>query len=188
MSDIEKASRRFRIVLAVLLIACLGELGILVSPIGASARSRQTQLDQLRAELRAKVATNEPLRSIDQQVAEAQGQVAGFYRDRLPSSYAAISEKLNAVASKAGVSLSTGHFKADPSGVPGLQRLLIDATITGDYLHAVQFINATEREQMFLVVDSVSLTQQQGRTVQLQIRIEAFLLEAQPTPAKAPIT
>lgn len=176
MSVIEKTSRRFWIMLAVLSIACVCELGVLLSPIGASASSRQAQLDELRADLRSKVAANEPLRDIDKQMADAQEQVAGFYRDRLPSSYAAISEKLDAVASKAGVSLSTGHYKADPSGVPGLQRLLIDATITGDYLHAVQFINATEREQMFLVVDSVSLTQQQGRTVQLQIRIEAFLM------------
>jgi Tfp pilus assembly protein PilO len=175
MPDINEARRRFRLVLAILLAFCMGAAGVLLSPIG---RTRHRQLEELQAELQAKSIANVPLQGIDRKLVDAQGEIANFYRDRLPSSYASISERLGAIASETGVSLTTGQYRAVPSGAPGLEHLLISASITGDYLHAVKFINATERESMFFVVDGVSLTQQQGSTVQLQIRIEAFRKEA----------
>ena len=178
MPDINQVRRRFRLMLLILLVICLAGAGILLSPIGASSSSRRHELEQLRAELRAKTLENEPLSGIDRQVAGAQDEIGAFYRNRLPFSYAAISERLGALASENGVSLATGRYSNVPSGVPGLQRLLIDASITGDYLHTVSFINTMERENMFFVVDSIALTQQQGRIVQLQIRIETFLKEA----------
>jgi hypothetical protein len=178
MPDINEARRRFRLVLAILLAFCLGAGGVLLSPIGSPLRTRQRQLEELHAELKAKSLANVPLQGIDRKLVDAQGEITNFYRDRLPSSYASISERLGAIASETGVSLTTGQYKAVPSGAPGLERLLISASITGDYLHAVKFINATERESMFFVIDGVSLTQQQGSMVQLQIRIEAFRKEA----------
>jgi hypothetical protein len=178
MRDIKEARRRFRLVLAVLLAFCLGSAGVLLSPIGSSARARQRQLDELQAELRAKSVANVPLQAIDVRLAHAQGEISNFYQSRLPSSYASISERLGAIASDAGVSLITGSYQGSASGVQGMEHLLINVSITGDYLHAVKFINATERETMFFVIGYVSLTQQQGSKVQLQIRIEAFRKEA----------
>lgn len=178
MPDINEARRRFRLVLAILLAVCVVAAGVLLSPIGNSGRTRQQRIEQLQAELQAKSAANAPLLGIDRKLGDAQGEIASFFQDRLPSSYASISERLGAIASENGVSLATGQYKAGSSGVPGLERMVIQASITGDYLHAVKFINATEREKMFMVIDGVSLTQQQGGMVQLQIRIEAFRKEA----------
>lgn len=178
MVDIKAARRRFRLVLILLLAVCAGATGVLLSPIGDSSRTRREQLQQLRAELQAKSIDAAPLQGIDRKVGAAGNEIAAFYRDRLPSSYASVSERLGAIASDTGVSLATGHYKAEPSGVPGLQHLLIEASITGDYLHTVKFINATEREKMFFLIDGISLAQQQGSIVQLQIRIEAFLKDA----------
>jgi hypothetical protein len=178
MRDIKEAGRRFRLVLAVLLAICLGSAGVLLSPIGSSAHARHRQLDELQAELRAKSVANAPLQAIDVRLADAQGEISTFYRNRLPSSYASISERLGTIASDTGVSLNTGNYKASASSVQGMEHLFINASITGDYLHAVKFINATEREKMFFVIGDVSLNQQQGSTVQLQITIEAFRKEA----------
>jgi Tfp pilus assembly protein PilO len=178
MRDIKEGRRRFRFVLAVLLAICLGSAGVLLSPIGSSAHARQRQLDELQAELQAKSLANVPLQAIDARLADAQGQIANFYQNRLPSSYASISERLWTVASDTGVSLTTGNYRASASGVPGMEHLFIDASITGEYLHAIKFINATEREPMFFLIGNISLTQQQGSTVQLQIRIEAFRKES----------
>jgi hypothetical protein len=178
MPDINEVRRRFRLALAILLAVSVAAAGVLLSPIGNSGRTRQQQLEQLQTELQVKSAANKPLLGIDRKLEDAQGEIASFFENRLPSSYASISERLGAIASENGVSLATGHYKAEPSGVPGLELMIIQASITGDYLHAVKFINATEREKMFLVIDGVSLTQQQGGTVQLQIRIEAFRKEA----------
>ena len=178
MPDINETRRRFRIVLAILLAISAVAGVVLLSPVGNSALTRQQQIEQLKMELQAKSAANEPLLGIDQKLVNAKSEIASFYQDRLPSSYASISERLGTIAAESGVSLTTGRYKAEPSGVPGLERMVIQASITGDYLHAVKFINATEREKIFMVIDSVSLTQQQAGVVQLQISVEACRKEA----------
>ena len=107
----------------------------------------------------------------------AKEQVAGFYQERLLSSYASISEKLGSVAEASGVTLGTGHYRAASSGVSDLQRLEIEASITGDYAQAVKFVNAIERERAFFLIDSIALSPQQSGKVQLQLRIEVLLKE-----------
>jgi type IV pilus assembly protein PilO len=178
MQDIKQAGHRFRIVLAVVVAICIGATGVLLSPVGTSFRAHRREIQQLQLELQGEQRETNPLRGLDRKVIAARDEVAVFYQNRLPSSYASVSEKLDAIASESGVDLTTGHFTEEPSGVPGLQRLLIDASISSDYLHAVKFINATERERMFFIIDGVSLTKQQAGIVHLQIKIEAFLKEA----------
>ncbi len=178
MPDIEELRRRFRLALAALIAVCLIGAGILLSPIGSSSRTRQQEIERLRTELRLKTAATAPLQGMARKVISAQQEIAAFYHDRLPSSYASISEALGGMASENGVNLVTGHYKAEASGVPGLQYVTIDASITGDYPHLVKFINATERDKAFFVIDDVSLTRQQAGVIQVQIRIEAFLREA----------
>ncbi len=178
MQDINEARHRFRVILTILLAICLGATGVLLSPIGTSSKSLRQEIQQLRADLRAKELETSPLRGIDRKVVAARDEVTVFYRDRLSESYANISEELGAVASKSGVNLTTGHYTSEVSDVPGLERLFIEASISGDYLHTVKFINAAEREKMFFIIDGVSLTQQKGGIVQLKIKIEALLKEA----------
>jgi type IV pilus assembly protein PilO len=177
MQDIKESRRRFRLVLVILLAICAGAAGVLVSPIGTSSRDQRLEIQRLRADLQAKKLEASPLRGIDRKVTAARDEVAVFYQNRVPYSYASVSEKLDAIASGSGVDLTTGHFSAEASGVPGLQRLFIDASISSDYLHAVKFINAAEREKMFFIIDTISLTKQQAGIVHLQIKIEALLKE-----------
>ncbi len=177
MPDISAIRRRLRLVLAGLLAVCVIATAVLLSPIGSFPRTRRREVEQLQNELRMKTAENQPLRGIDHKIVNAQDQVAVFYRERLPSSYASISEALGTVAADNGVTLSGTQYHAAPAELPGLDRVLLDATIKGDYVHALQFINALEREKTFFVIDHVSLTGQQGGIVQLQIQIEAFLKE-----------
>ncbi len=173
--DIKDKARRFRILLAILLGVCLLAGSVIASPIGDSRKHRQQEIEALRAELRSKTSEVEPLLGIEEKISDAQAEVSDFYRDRLPSSYAAVSEKLGGIATENGVNLNTGHYVSEPSGLAGLQHLAIDVSVSGDYMHLVRFINAAEREKMFFIVDSVSLSQQQGGTVQLQVRVETLL-------------
>jgi Tfp pilus assembly protein PilO len=178
MPDIRRTQRRFTVVLVTMLAICAAAGGVLLSPVGRSSRARRQQLEQLRSELRVKAVEADSFRGIGAKVKTAKEQVAGFYQERLLSSYASISEKLGAVAEKSGVTLGTGHYHAASSGVPDLQRLEIEASITGDYTQAVKFINALEREKAFFLIDSITLSPQQSGIVQLQLRIEALLKEA----------
>ncbi len=178
MQDIKQASHHYRLVLAILVATCIGAAGVLLSSIGTASRARQREIQQLRADLQAEQVATNPWRGIRRKVNAARDELAVFYQERLPSSYASIAERLDAIASGSGVDLTSEHFTSEASGVPGLQRLLIDASISSDYLRAVKFVNAAEREKTFFIIDGVSLTKQQQGIVHLQIKIEAFLKEA----------
>jgi hypothetical protein len=55
-----------------------------------------------------------------------------------------------------------------------VERLLVKASLSADYLNLVRFINALEREKMFMVIDSVKLNEQQGGAVKVDLLLEAF--------------
>jgi Tfp pilus assembly protein PilO len=175
MPDIKEARRRFTLALIVLLAVSLAAAAVLVSPIGNSPRAGQRKVQDLSQELRTKDREVVPLRGMDKKVVAAKQEVAGFWNERLPSSYAIISERLGKVSSETGVTLTTGRYKAESADVAGVQRIVIDASISGDYLQVVRFINSIEREKTFFLIDGVALGQQQGGTVSLQIRMETFL-------------
>jgi Tfp pilus assembly protein PilO len=175
MVDINQSRRRFVLILVILSITALGSAAVLLSPVGESKAVRAQRLDRLRMEVRSKTAEAESLRGIDHKVLTAKDQVAQFYVERLPSGYASVSEEIGKVAGAAGVKLSTGRYHADPANVGGLQFLHVEVAIVGDYFQVVKFINGLEREKMFFVIDSISLTQQHEGIVQLQIKIDALM-------------
>jgi hypothetical protein len=177
MTNTEEARRRYLWALIPLVLTCVACLCVLLSPLGSPWIMRQSKIVHLQTQLREKQLANHSLHGIDTTVIDAQAGIVTFCRERLPSSYASISERLNAIALEAGVSLSAGRYKTEPSDVPGLAHILVEASVSGSYPNLVKFINATEREKIFFVVDGVSLTEQQGTSVQLQIRIETFLNE-----------
>lgn len=180
MVDLKQLRLRLRIGLIVLAVIGVLSVGILLSPIGHSSSTGQRQLAQLWGELRTKDREVAPLRGIDQKIGTARGQIATFYQDRLPSSYAVISERLGNVAAANGVKLTAGKYNAESSPVSGLQCIRIDASIVGSYPQIVRFINALEGEKMFFLIDGIALGGAQGGNVQLQIKMETYLRSAGP--------
>ena len=175
MVDINQARRRFTLILVVLSATAIASAVVLLSPLGESKPARAQRLERLRMELRSKTAGAGSLRGIDQKVLAAKDQVEQFYVERLPSSYASVSEEIGKVAGTSGVKLSTSRYHADPADVRGLQFLHVEIAILGDYVQVVKFINGLERDKMFFVIDSVSLTQQRAGSVQLQIGIDVLM-------------
>ncbi|MGA3211598.1 MAG: GspMb/PilO family protein [Terriglobales bacterium] len=184
MPDIKKMRLWFNIAFIVLGVICLASVGVLVSPIGRGSRSGGERIAHLQAQLRAEKSEMAPLSGIDNKVVEAGKQIGEFYDARLPAAYAAISERMNKVATENGVQLTTESYQSKPSTLPGLERLRLDATITGNYLQAVSFINALERDPMFFLIDGVSLGEPQaGVGIRLQIKVETYRKESLPAPA-----
>src|SRR5260370_9411571 len=145
MRNIREARLRFAVIVAFLAAVGLGAAGFLVAPIGGRPRARRQEIERLRAELRAKALEAQASRGIDQKVMVAKDQVAEFYKERLPSSYAFVSEELGKVAAATGVSLGAGRYHAEPSGATGLQRLHIDIAITTHFVQPVKFINGEDQ-------------------------------------------
>jgi Tfp pilus assembly protein PilO len=175
MAGLKETRRRFTVALITLAAISLVAIGILISPIGKSSRKGPQRLEGLWNELRTKDREVIPLRGIDKKVLTAKQEIVGFYDARLPASYASVFDQLGKLASGSGVQLTSGRYHTEPADVSGLQRIDIEANISGSYVNVVKFINTVERDKMFFLVDGVALGEQQAGAVSLQIQIETYL-------------
>jgi len=175
MANLRTARKRFTGVAIGLGVLALAAVVFLISPLGRSRTVRQAEYEQARLELLLKTREAVPLRGMEKKLALAREQIAAFYRDRFPSQYSAVSSELGKVASETGVRVSQISYEPKPAEVPNLQQVVISANLDGDYLQVVKFINALERDKMFFMVDSLTLAQEQGGMVRLQVRLETYL-------------
>ena len=178
MPDIKNSRRRFIALAVFMLVLDLIAAALLISPIGKGARAGQRQLRDLQVELGAKTRQVAPLQGIDQKVIVAKEEIAGFYDSRVPDSYSAVTSELGKVALANHVTIDSGRYTSEPSEVSGVTQVRVDFGISGDYLQTVKFINALERDKMFVLVNGVSVTESQGGTVRLQVHLETFVRSA----------
>ena len=133
---------------------------------------------QQRVELKAAVIAAEPLRGLDAKLADSTAAADRFSRDRLPATDSAMLSELGELAKTHSVKLIRVQYQFVPvlAGSAGeLQEARLDATLSGDYRPLVQFINSLERDKMFFVIDSVTLSGQQSGTVNLRLRLTTYL-------------
>ena len=70
------------------------------------------------------------------------------------------------------------RYESDDTPLPSIRKLQLDVSLAGDYVRIVKFINQLERDKMFFIVDRVNLSEQQGGTVRLELRLETYLRQA----------
>jgi type IV pilus assembly protein PilO len=175
MPDLQNTRRKLTIAFVTLGVVDLLAIGVLFSPLAGSPRARSEQLHQLDKELKLRTHQVEPYRGFDAKIAVARKQINTFYQDRLPTRDSAISAALDRVATESGVKSShVAYTFQDPDPV-GLRPVLIEASLSGNYLQLVRFINSLERDQLFFIVDSVELGGEQGGVVKLQMKLETCL-------------
>ena len=172
IGNLRQTRKRLTIVLAVLLAVDLAAGVVLLSPVG---RSRQEEIQSLQYQLRAKMQQVQPLRGLDKKVVVAKEEIADFYRDRLPGQYSDISERVGKMAAQSGIKIVQAKYSPQDMEASGLRPVLIEAGLSGDYLHIVKFINSLERDKTLFIVDSVALGDAQGGTVKLQLKMETYL-------------
>jgi len=112
---------------------------------------------------------------MDKKIPVAQRQIADFYHDRFPAEDSSISADLGKVASETGAAMSQERYTHKDSDIEGLQRVEVEADVSGDYLQLVRFINALERNRLFFIVNSLDLGSDQNGTVKLRIKVETYL-------------
>ena len=144
---------------------------------------------QQKVELKAAVIAAEPLRGLDEKLAESTTEADRFSRDRLPASDSAMVGELGDVAKKQGVKLLRVQYSPPLMVLPGtageLSEQKMDATLSGDYRPLVQFINSLERDKMFFVINGLTLTGQQTGSVNLRVRLTTYLRDGGGQPAVA---
>ena len=173
MADLKQARNRMKIAIAALVVVDIAAAVLLLTPLAGSQESRQQQLRQLWLELKSKESA--PWRGLDKKIPLAQRQIDDFYRDRFPAENSAISTDLGKVAAATGVRMSAVRYKEKDTAIDGLQRVEVEADLSGDYLQLVRFINALERNRLFFIVDDLQLGGEQGGIVRLQIKLETYL-------------
>jgi len=173
VADLKQARNRMKIAIAALVVVDIAAAILLLTPLAGSQESRQQQLRQLWLELKSKESA--PWRGLDKKIPLAQRQIDEFYHDRFPAEDSAISTDLGKVASATGVRMSGVKYSHKDAAIDDLQRVEVEAELSGDYLQLARFINALERNRLFFIVDDLQLGGEQGGIVRLQIKLETYL-------------
>ncbi len=173
MPDLRQMRNRIKIAIAALVLVDIAAVAVLMTPVAGSAEARQQDLQQSWLQLKARESA--PWRGLDKKIPIAQKQIEDFYRDRFPSEDSAISADLGRLASENGVRLSAVKYDQKDAGLDGLERMEIEADVSGDYVQLVRFINALERNRLFFIVDDLELGNEQQGNVKLQIKVETYL-------------
>ncbi len=175
MANLVQARRRLTWTMIALGILDVIAVVVLASPLVISPAARTQEFNTVRANVLAKQRQVVPPDQVQMRVEEARKQIDAFYRDRLPSENSSISEQLGKLANDNHVKLTQAKYDPEDTEVSGLRRIKIDASLAGNYVDEVKFINALERSKMFFLVDSVTLGEQQAGVVRVALRLETYV-------------
>lgn len=173
MPDLKRTRSRLKFAIAALVLVDAAAVAMLVTPLAGMRETRQQEMRQEWQQLKAREFA--PWRGLDKKLPRAKQQIDEFYQDRLPAAESSISASLGSVASASGVRISGVKYTLKDAPIEGLERVEIAATLSGDYLQLVRFINALERNKLFFLIDGVELGNEQNGVVGLQLRIETYM-------------
>jgi len=176
MPEVKKARAKLQMAVGVLLVVDIAAVAVLLSPYAGSEAFRQQQMRQLWLDLKARETA--PWRGLDKKIPEAKEQIADFYRDRFPAGYSEISNSVDRIASESGVKIASEKYDQKEAEIENMQRVEVQANVSGDYLQLVRFINALERSKVFFIVTDLQLGGEQNGQVKLQIKFETYLRSA----------
>jgi Tfp pilus assembly protein PilO len=178
IGDLRDVRTQLLIAVGVLLLADAASLALLLSPAGRSRAARQQEFEHLRVERIEKTQASAPAQGMDQKISTARQQQATFNDERLARRYSAMSEQLSKIATEAGVGVSDVKYDehtVEKSAPTGYDELGITIQIRGSYDQDLRFINAVERQKLFLLIDAVSFGGMQGDTLKVSVHLSTFL-------------
>lgn len=179
MDSLTKLKTKFTLILAVLGVVSLGLIGYLVWASKANKLAQEQALQQQAAALAREVA---PLDGIDVKLDKTRIDVKKFYEQKVPSQASEISQHLEKLVQETGVTTPGFRYNPDKTAdgkgeLPGIQRIGIDTTVSGEYSKVARFINALEQDKFVFIINQISLSSSEGGGVSLQIKFETFLRE-----------
>jgi len=170
----------FRALLGVLLAANLVAAFLVFRPIGGSAEELEQQLIALRREVRQRQATIQNLKALAAKVEKGRAEGDRFISQHFlarRTAYSALMAELGKSAQTAGIKPKEHSFNFEPiEGSDTLGMLIITANYEGSYADLVQFVNALDRSERLLIVESLTAAPQQtGGTLSVAMRLNAFV-------------
>jgi type IV pilus assembly protein PilO len=175
MPDLRQTRKGLKIALAIMAGVDLLAALLYFSPLVGSAETRRMEMNLLQAELTAKTRQVAPLKDLPQKVVLASHQITDFYTTRFPTQDSQILTEFGKLTSTNGVTIEQVRYTPEEAEEGGLQRVEIEAYLGGSYTALARFINALERDQMFFIINSVTLGGQPQGPVRLNMKLETYL-------------
>jgi len=175
MPDLRQTRKQIK--KALIVLGCVDVLALVAyfSPLVGSAESRHMQMNQQQAELTLKREQVKPLANLGDKIKTANSQIADFYKRRFPSQESQVVAELGKLATADGVSIESVKYKVKEIGPGRLEPIEMEAALSGNYEALAKFINAVERDEMFFIINNVSLGGEQQGPVKLSVKLEAYL-------------
>ena len=176
MPDLRQTRKKLKTALVVMAVVDVLAAVVYFSPLVGSAETRRQDLNTLQAELIAKTKQVAPLQNLDQKVVLASHQINDFYKKRFPAQDSQIVTEFGKLALANGVTIEQAKYPVK-SGIEAgkLQRVEMEADLAGNYTSLAKFINALERDEMFFIINSVTLGGQPQGPVKLNVKLETYL-------------
>lgn len=177
MPDLRQTRKRLTIALVVMAGVDLLAAVLYFSPLVGSAETRRLDIDRLQADLTLRTRQVAPLKDLPHKVVIANQQISDFYKRRFPAQNSQIATELGKLAAANGVRIQQERYKAEDQAptISGLQPVQLDADLAGNYASLAKFINAVERDDMFFIIDSVTLGNDPQGPVKLSVKLETYL-------------
>ena len=175
MPDLRHTRKRIMTALAIMAGVDLLALVVYISPLVGSPEVRRQQINQLQAELNAKTRAVAPLKDLPQKVQLASHQIGDFYKKRIPTQNSEIAAELGKLQSASGVTIEGVKYKPTEEKDGNLQPLEVEADLVGPYSSLAHFINGVERDDMFFIINSVTLGGEPQGPVKLNVKLLAYL-------------
>lgn len=178
MPDLRKTRKQLQTAIAIMVGVDLLAAIVYFSPLVGSAETRRQQLNDLQTELNTKTRQVAPLKDLPHKVDIASQQIADFYKKRLPSTNSQILTEIGKLTSANGVRIDQGKYKEGDLQLGGLEPIEMEYDLEGSYTELAKFINALERDDMFFIINSVSLGGEPKGSVRLSVKLETYLKAA----------
>ena len=175
MPDLRQTRKKLKTALAVMAGVDLLAAVVYFSPLVGSPETRRQELNTLQTELMTKTRQVAPLKDLPQKVVLAGRQISDFYKKRFPTTESQVLTEFGKVASANGVKIEQGKNKLKDAEQGGLEPVEMEWNLAGDYKSLARFINALERDEMFFIIEGVSLGGQPQGLVKLDMKVETYL-------------
>ncbi len=166
-----------RIALAVLLAADALLVYANWSSTDAASRAAVAQLQNLRSEHKLLEADVRRVSAIRDRLSEVQRDADKFYADEfLPAGkgYSSIIADLSKISKSSGLGTSNVQFKERTLETRGVTEITVTATVEGQYVSLVRFINGLERSSNFYLLDGLTLASSTGGNIKLNLQLRTY--------------
>ncbi len=178
MPDLRQTRKSLKTALAVMLAIDLLLAIVYFSPLVGSPETRRMELNRLQSDLMFKTRQVAPLQNMPEKVLLANAQISDFYKKRFASQDSQIATEFGKLAASDGVTIVQGKYTVKEAGPGALHPVEVDADLSGNYTALAKFINALERDEMFFIINSVTLGGEPSGPVKLNVKLEAYLKAA----------